>query len=60
MKRTALIVTGLLLGIFIGTSSALIPGPPVSTVPTMTQWGMIIMSILLLVSALYFMRKRTA
>lgn len=57
MKRTALIVMGLLLGIFIGTSSALIPGP---AVPTMTQWGMIIMSILLLVSALYFMRKRTA
>lgn len=57
MKRTALIVMGLLLGIFIGTSSALIPGP---AVPTMTQWGMIIMSILLLASALYFMRKRAA
>ena len=34
------------------------PPPPFVPVPTMTEWGMIIMSILLFVSAIYFIRRR--
>jgi hypothetical protein len=36
------------------------PGEPVPTapVPTMTEWGMVIMSILLAASAIYFLRRR--
>ncbi|TES91722.1 MAG: IPTL-CTERM sorting domain-containing protein, partial [Desulfobacteraceae bacterium] len=33
--------------------------PPPSPIPTMNEWGMIIFSLLMAVSALWFIRRRS-